>query len=72
MRAALEREGVEILRGRFLDFRDPWGNRVQIVDYRDHPVHEAARACYGRWAWSSWKSGPRALSELRERGFDGS
>ncbi len=33
VRAALERQGVEILRGRGLDFRDPWGNLVQIVQY---------------------------------------
>jgi lactoylglutathione lyase len=34
-RAALQEAGVEISRGRFLDFRDPWGNHVQVVDYRD-------------------------------------
>jgi lactoylglutathione lyase len=35
VRAAVEREGLRILPGRGLDFRDPWGNRFQIVDYRD-------------------------------------
>jgi hypothetical protein len=34
-RAALLDAGVEIRPGRFLDFRDPWGNLVQGVDYRD-------------------------------------
>jgi catechol 2,3-dioxygenase-like lactoylglutathione lyase family enzyme len=34
-RAALVDAGVEISPGRFLDFRDPWGNLVQVVDYRD-------------------------------------
>ena len=33
VRAALEAAGVEILPGRGLDFRDPWGNRIQIVQY---------------------------------------
>jgi catechol 2,3-dioxygenase-like lactoylglutathione lyase family enzyme len=33
VRAALERVGAEIVRGSFLDFRDPWGNLVQIVQY---------------------------------------
>lgn len=33
VRAALERLGAEILRGRGLDFRDPWGNHVQVVQY---------------------------------------
>jgi catechol 2,3-dioxygenase-like lactoylglutathione lyase family enzyme len=34
-REALARAGVPILPGGRLDFRDPWGNRVQVVDYRD-------------------------------------
>ena len=33
VRAALHAAGVEILPGRFLDFRDPWGNRIEIVGY---------------------------------------
>jgi catechol 2,3-dioxygenase-like lactoylglutathione lyase family enzyme len=32
-RRALEAAGVPILPGRFLDFPDPWGNRVQVVQY---------------------------------------
>jgi catechol 2,3-dioxygenase-like lactoylglutathione lyase family enzyme len=32
-RSTLEAAGVEILPGRFLDFLDPWGNRVQVVQY---------------------------------------
>jgi lactoylglutathione lyase len=32
-RHALEAAGVAILPGRFLDFLDPWGNRVQVVQY---------------------------------------
>lgn len=27
--------GAQVLDGRFLDFLDPWGNRVQVVEYRD-------------------------------------
>ena len=34
-RAALQAHGVPNLPGGPLDFRDPWGNRVQVVDYRD-------------------------------------
>lgn len=32
-RAALTVAGVQILPGRFLDFLDPWGNRIEIVGY---------------------------------------
>lgn len=35
VRRALEAVGAEILPGHGLDFRDPWGNRVQVVVYRD-------------------------------------
>jgi catechol 2,3-dioxygenase-like lactoylglutathione lyase family enzyme len=37
-RAAVEREGLELLgrrRGQSFDFRDPWGNRFQVVGYRN-------------------------------------
>jgi len=36
VRAAVEREGLEVLgggRGTSFDFRDPWGNRFQVVGY---------------------------------------
>lgn len=35
VRRALEAMNVEILSGGGLDFVDPWGNRVQVVEYRD-------------------------------------
>ena len=34
-RALVEAAGGELLPGPFLDFLDPWGNRVEIVEYRD-------------------------------------
>ena len=34
-RAALREAGVEVQSSGSLDFRDPWGNHVQLVDYRD-------------------------------------
>ncbi len=71
VRAALEREGVEILRGRFLDFRDPWGNRVQIVDYRDIQFTKLPGVLRAM-GLEQLEKRPAALSELRERGFDGS
>ena len=35
VRAALEEAGVELTRAPNCSFRDPWGNHVQVVDYRD-------------------------------------
>ena len=42
VREALEREGVEILPGRGLNFRDPWGNLFQVVDYREIQFERSA------------------------------
>lgn len=38
VREALAAAGIEPLPGRFLDFLDPWGNRIEIVGYatREH------------------------------------
>src|SRR5215468_6199616 len=33
VRQALKDAGIAALPGRFLDFRDPWGNRIEIVGY---------------------------------------
>ena len=33
VRRALTEHGVDVLPGRFLDFLDPWGNRVEIIGY---------------------------------------
>src|ERR1700739_2925578 len=33
VRRALQSAGVTPIEGPFLDFRDPWGNRIEIVDY---------------------------------------
>jgi catechol-2,3-dioxygenase len=35
VRAALREAGVDVQAGGSLDFLDPWGNHVQVVDYRD-------------------------------------
>jgi lactoylglutathione lyase len=35
VRAAVEREGLEMVGGRRLDFYDPWGNRIEVVAYGD-------------------------------------
>jgi catechol 2,3-dioxygenase-like lactoylglutathione lyase family enzyme len=33
VRAALDEAGAEVLPGRGLSFRDPWGNRIEVVQY---------------------------------------
>jgi predicted enzyme related to lactoylglutathione lyase len=68
-RAALEAAGVEILSGRGLNFRDPWGNNVQVVDYRDIQFTKAPGVLRGMGLEGIEKR-PGALDELREKGLE--
>ncbi len=68
VRRALEDAGVEILPGRGLDFRDPWGNRVEVVDYRDIQFTKAPEIAQGMGLTALEKS-ERALDELRQKGL---
>jgi lactoylglutathione lyase len=67
-RRALEAAGAEILPGRGLDFRDPWGNLVQIVQYDEVQFTKTAAVMQsldldlGKTA--------RARDELRAKGID--
>jgi lactoylglutathione lyase len=67
-RAALEDAGVGILRGRGLNFRDPWGNNVQVVDYRDIQFTKAPNVLRGMGLVDIEKR-REALDELREKGL---
>jgi lactoylglutathione lyase len=68
VRAALEEAGVEISHGRFLDFRDPWGNLVQIVDYRDIQFTKAPWILRAMGLQGLEKR-QEAIEELREKGL---
>jgi catechol 2,3-dioxygenase-like lactoylglutathione lyase family enzyme len=35
VRAALQQRGIDVAPEGSVDFSDPWGNHVQVVDYRD-------------------------------------
>jgi lactoylglutathione lyase len=67
-RRALEHAGAEILPGRGLDFRDPWGNRIQVVDYRGVQFTKTHDVLRGMGVEGLEKS-ERALAELREKGL---
>jgi catechol 2,3-dioxygenase-like lactoylglutathione lyase family enzyme len=68
VRRELEEAGVEILGGRGLDFRDPWGNRIQVVDYADIQFSKTAAVLDGMGLSGLGKS-QAALAELREKGL---
>jgi lactoylglutathione lyase len=68
VRAALERVGVRIAPGRRLDFRDPWGNHVQVVDYRDVQFTKAPAVLTGM-ELDGLDKRPQAVRELRDKGL---
>ena len=68
VRAALAEAGAEVLPGRGLDFRDPWGNRVQVVEYADIQFTKAPGILRGMGLEGLAKR-PEALRELSEKGL---
>jgi lactoylglutathione lyase len=67
-RAALIEAGVEVSPGRFLDFRDPWGNLLQIVDYRDIQFSKTPQVLRGM-GLDGLEKREGALRELSEKGL---
>jgi predicted enzyme related to lactoylglutathione lyase len=68
VRRALAEAGVEILPGRGLDFRDPWGNRIQVVDYREVQFTKAPEVLRAMGLTELGKT-EAALDELRRKGI---
>jgi hypothetical protein len=68
LRAALEQAGVEILPGRGLDFIDPWGNHIQVVEYPDIQFTKTASVLDAMGLGDLAKS-ESALQELAEKGI---
>ena len=67
-RRTLEEMGVELLDSRFLDFLDPWGNRVEITTYTDIQFTKADHVLRGMGLGHLTKS-RKALDELAEKGM---
>ncbi len=68
VRARLEELGIAILPGRFLDFRDPWGNRIEIVDYKNIQFSKTPEVLNAMGLERLEKS-QKALNELAEKGM---
>ena len=60
--------GVKILDSRFLDFLDPWGNRVEITTYVNIQYTKADHVLRGM-GLEHLKKTEEALSELRAKGM---
>ena len=67
-RAAVEREGLEIVGSRGLTFLDPWGNQVQVVDYRQIQF-ERTDGVKRKLGIEGLEKGDDARAEIAERGL---
>jgi hypothetical protein len=67
-RKALDAAGVAVIGGPFLDFRDPWGNRVEIVGYDNIQFTKAPNVLRGMGLTHLAKN-KRAKQELAEKGM---
>jgi catechol 2,3-dioxygenase-like lactoylglutathione lyase family enzyme len=68
LRRALEEAGAEILPGRGLDFIDPWGNHIQVVEYQDIQFTKAPEVLRAMALGHLGKTAD-ALHELTEKGI---
>ena len=67
-RDALKAAGVPLIDGPFLDFRDPWGNRVEIVGYDNIQFTKAPHVLRGMGLKHLAKN-EKAKKELAEKGM---
>ena len=65
-RRTLEGMGIKFLDSRFLDFLDPWGNRVEITTYTKIQYTKADHVLQGMGLGNLQKS-EEALAELRRK-----
>jgi lactoylglutathione lyase len=68
VRRALSEAGVAPLPGRFLDFCDPWGNRIEVVGYDNIQFTKATSVLRGM-GLSHLAKNERAKRELAEKGM---
>ena len=64
----LEQLGIELLPGPFKDFLDPWGNRIEIIDYDGIQFTKAAHVLKGMGLGDLEKT-QEAIDELTEKGM---
>jgi lactoylglutathione lyase len=68
VRRALAEAGVEVLPGPFLDFLDPWGNRIEIVGYDNIQFTKAPNVLRGM-KLSHLPKNAKAMKELSDKGM---
>jgi|SRR5579863_1923129 predicted enzyme related to lactoylglutathione lyase len=67
VRDLVKQAGGELLDGPFLDFLDPWGNRVEVVQYSDIQYTKAPHVLRGMGL--ALEKTDKARKELSEKGM---
>jgi len=67
-RKAIVDAGIPIEAGPFLDFRDPWGNLIEIIGYTNIQFTKAPHVLRGM-GLSHLRKNEQAIAELREKGM---
>ena len=68
VRRALAEAGVAVLPGPFLDFLDPWGNRIEVIGYANIQFTKAPHVLRGMGLAHLAKN-KNAIKELAEKGM---
>ena len=68
VRQALREAGVELVPGPFLDFRDPWGNRFEIVGYDNIQFSKAPNVLRGM-GLAHLSKNANAIKQLTDKGM---
>jgi len=64
----LEKLGIPLLPGPFKDFLDPWGNRIELIDYATIQFSKTPQVLHAMGLENLEKT-DAALEELREKGM---
>ena len=64
----LKQMGVSMLPGPFQDFLDPWGNRIELVDYETIQFSKTPEVMRGM-GLAGLEKNDEALAELEEKGM---
>jgi len=67
VRELVAQAGAELLPGPFLDFLDPWGNRVEVVQYSDIQFTKAPHVLRGMGL--ALDKTDKAQQELAQKGM---
>jgi catechol-2,3-dioxygenase len=70
VRAAMQEAGIDVSARGSLDFTDPWGNHVQVVDYREIQFTKTPGVLRGMGLGELPKT-EAAQRELKEKGHGG-